>query len=630
MKKRLGIFCSYDSEGIIDDYILFLLQDMKKNLSHLAIICNGILTPEGKRRLETITDDVVVRDNIGFDMEAWRQGILQKNLAEYDELVLFNDSFYGPLYPFSEVFDKMDAEKSDSDFWGLTIHGQMPDELKLCPYGYIPEHIQSYFLVIRKKMLHSYEFLEYWQNLQTPENFQEAIRLNEVCFTRVFLDKGFSYDVYCDTRKLEEKYNVNIDHSLIDVERLLKEYHCPVIKKKVFMTKRFHNLRETYGDEARRALHYISENTDYNLDLIWKNLLRKQNIALTKNYLGLDYILTDRFSNFESQAVFKQTVVIAHLYYEDLIPVCLGYISNIPPEIKIVITIGSEEKKIKVENQLKERGINAEVRLVSNRGRDISALLVGCADIFDKYKYLCFVHDKKSFRDHESVVTGNAFFRLLWDNILGGKNFIKNVLSTFEEKPRLGLLAPPSPYNGGYKYLMFLNKYWSGECYNRTIKLAKDLGIPTDFINLDQIPLAIGSAFWCRTEALKKITDKNWTVEDFDPEPMPQDGTISHALERIFPFAAQTEGFYTGWLMTEEFAKNQMENFIHFSTNPYEFFDSEFPIDYLRMEPMVSRYLATLPTAQGIKYLMKPRLPKTIWKILQTLNNICGKFGFRV
>ena len=231
MLKRLGIFCTYDSEGIIDDYIIFLLQEMKKNLSHLAVICNGKLTPEGKHRLEEVTDDVIVRENVGFDIEAWRKGILLKNLSDYDELVLFNSSFYGPLYPFSEVFEKMDAEKPDADFWGLTIHGQMPDDLKMCSYGYIPEHIQSYFLVIRKKMMHSYEFLEYWQNLKTPKNFQEAIRLNEVCFTKVFFDKGFNYAVYCDTREWEKSCDTKINHYLLSTEKLLKKYHCPIIKK---------------------------------------------------------------------------------------------------------------------------------------------------------------------------------------------------------------------------------------------------------------------------------------------------------------------------------------------------------------------------------------------------------------
>lgn len=640
MIKRLGIFCTYDSEGIVDDYIIFLLQDIKKSLSHLAIVCNGKLTPEGRRKLEKITDDIFVRENEGYDMEAWRQGILKKNLSEYDELILFNNSFYGPFYPFAEIFDKMDKE-SDADFWGITIHGKMRDDLNLCPYGYIPEHIQSYFLVIRKRMLHSPEFLDYWQNLKKPENFQEAIRLNEVCFTKIFFDKGFNYAAYCDTRKLEKEYDINIDHTLINSEKLLKDFNCPILKKKIFMTKRSHNLHENYGDEARRSLNFISNNTNYDLKLIWQNLLRKQNIALTKNYLGLNYILADKISTFNAEKIFQETAIVAHLYYEDLIAECAEYLCNAPKEISIIVTIGSEEKKLKAEEIFKAAGRKVEVRLVSNRGRDLGALLTGCADIFQKYKYMCFVHDKKSVRQNESVVVGRAFFRLLWDNALGSESFIKNILSTFEKEPQLGLLAPPPPYNGDYKFLFFIAKYWSGACYEKTVELAKTLDISTDLINLEYSPVALGSVFWCRTAALKKVTAKNWKVEDFPAEPMPNDGTISHALERIFPFAAQSEGFYSGWLMTEEFARNELENFIYFSkevqisTAPAPAADaanSATPV-FASVNPtpqLLFQYFSQLTTFQVLKYFIQSRIPPRLWFFFRPFKNLLSKLGFKV
>ena len=215
MIKRLGIFCTYDSEGIIDDYIIFLLQETKKILSHLAIVCNGELSPEGRKRLEQITADIVVRENVGFDMAAWRQGILQKNLADYDELILFNDSFFGPLYPFAEIFDKMDAEKSDADFWAITIHGQTQRAENV-----IPEYLQLYFLVVRKKMLQSPKFFDYWKNWEPPENIDEA----KIDFTKKFFDIGFTYAAYCDTRAWEQLYKKNIDHCVMSAEILLKNF----------------------------------------------------------------------------------------------------------------------------------------------------------------------------------------------------------------------------------------------------------------------------------------------------------------------------------------------------------------------------------------------------------------------
>ena len=52
--NRLGIFCTYDADGIIDDYICYLLQEANKILNHLTVICNGKLTPAGEEKLKNL------------------------------------------------------------------------------------------------------------------------------------------------------------------------------------------------------------------------------------------------------------------------------------------------------------------------------------------------------------------------------------------------------------------------------------------------------------------------------------------------------------------------------------------------------------------------------------------------
>ena len=553
----------YDSEGIVDDYIIYLLHQIKKILSHLMIVCNGKLTPESRQRLEKITDDIFVRDNSGFDMEAWRQGILQQkeNFNVYDELILFNDSFYGPLYPFAEVFDKMDTEKPNADFWGLTIHGKTEDASRICPYGYIPEHIQSYFLVVRSHMFHSHEFLNYWEDAKIASNFDEAIMQHEVCFTKNFFDKGFTYAVYCDTRDWESPCDLKINHYLLSTEKLLKEYRCPVIKKKVFLMPRSYYINENYGDAPHKCIEFIKNRTNYDTALIWKNLLRIKNIAELKATLGWDYVLPENLSNESSKINLKNVAIVAHLYYEDLMAECVDYLCNAPPEVSIFVTVDKDSKKARVEELFKSAGRNCEVRLVDGRGRDLAALLAGCRDVFGKFKYLCFIHDKKSFRQGKSISIGESFFHMLWNNTLASENFIKNVIDTFESEKNLGLLVPPPPHHGEYRF--FIHDYWTSSCFDESIKLAEKLKIPAKFFNRAFSPLAIGSVFWCKTAALKKISAYDWKVEDFPSEPIPNDGTINHALERILPFAAQALGFYTGHLFNERFAKTEIENFNH-------------------------------------------------------------------
>ena len=108
---RLGLFLFYDSEGIVDDYVTYMLEDMMKNLSHLCILVNGDLTSEGRKAFEKFTDHILVRSNRGFDVGAWKDAMIDEfgfeKLEEFDEVILFNDSFFGPVYPFKEMFDEI-------------------------------------------------------------------------------------------------------------------------------------------------------------------------------------------------------------------------------------------------------------------------------------------------------------------------------------------------------------------------------------------------------------------------------------------------------------------------------------------------------------------------------------------
>ena len=107
--KRLGIFYCFDVNGIIDDYIYYMLEDICENLDELFIVTNGPLTQESIYKLSRYSDnEIYFRDDLGFDAGAWREVMSDigfRNLSEFDEVILFNDAFFGPIYPFKEIFD---------------------------------------------------------------------------------------------------------------------------------------------------------------------------------------------------------------------------------------------------------------------------------------------------------------------------------------------------------------------------------------------------------------------------------------------------------------------------------------------------------------------------------------------
>ena len=47
--------------------------------------------------------------------------------------------------------------------------------------------------------------------------------------------------------------------------------------------------------------------------------------------------------------------------------------------------------------------------------------------------------------------------------------------------------------------------------------------------------------FWARTCALSPLIDVNLQWDDYPPEPVPYDGTLLHAIERLFPLTLRPE-----------------------------------------------------------------------------------------
>ena len=281
-----------------------------------------------------------------------------------------------------------------------------------------------------------------------------------------------------------------------------------------------------------------------------------KNVYDIKYEKGLDFILP-LYQKLETDVNYLENskiLIVMHLHYSDTVKDYLKFIDEIPGNIDLIFTVANEQVKKKLRdtefyNKKRHKIIEKE-----NRGRDISAFLVACRKEILKYDYFCFLHDKKE-KSVESKDDIRKWALGLWNNMIGSKTYINNVLSVFYRNPKLGLLVPPFPISNCVAH--FFADTW-GEDFSLVEDLAEKMNLNCDLDDKKQ-PITLGTVFWTKVPALKKLLEIEWKYDDFDEEPLKNDGTLSHAIERVLAYVAQDAGFETGWVMTDRYAGEEIE-----------------------------------------------------------------------
>lgn len=528
--KRLGISFFYDNDGILDDYMIVMLKAFRPFIDRIVFVVNGKLTAESEAKVAPHVDEIVRRDNTGFDVWAYKAGLEHvgyDKLGDYDEVLLFNHTFFAPIYPFSEMFGTMD--KRACDFWGITAHRAAP-ATDIDPA--VPYHLNSHFFAVRKSMAASQDFADYWRNMVPIRSYEESILLHELKFTNHFKALGYKDDVYMDPGEFGTDYGAffSIDDMVLA--------RSPILKRRPF----FHDpmFLEEQAIDLARAVRLVEKHSDYDMSLVWQNIYRTTQLRIASTNASLLKILPDqRIKSARAAKNYGRVAVCVHAYYDDLIEEILDYTAAFPVEYDFIVTTDTEEKKKKIEAAAKKRkGIGKVIVRVPEqwRGRDMGALLVCCYDLFaeDNYDIVCRLHTKKS--PQVKSTQGNLFKRHMLENTVNSAGFITNILDMFADNPKLGLVMPPVihisyPTLG---HAWFVNK-------ERTQAAAKVCNIDVPFDGMPPVA-TYGGMFWFRPKAIRKLF-AGWKYEDFEGEPHPTDGGLAHALERLVAYAAQDSGY---------------------------------------------------------------------------------------
>jgi rhamnosyltransferase len=266
--KRLVIFQNYSYRDKAEDYVLYLLKSFREIADKIVVVSNSKLTLEDQKKYRCVSDGYYERENVGYDAGGYIDFFKKTSKAEmcyWDEIVLTNSSYFGPFHPWKNVFAKMENE--ECDFWGLTRH-KGGGRLTISQEPIVP-HIQSYFIVIKKKIIEDDRFCEFWNHMEYPESYEDAIIKFEMGFTRHFSEAGYKYLTYAD--QYPEGRNAMDQGRYLDFE-LIRDCGFPVVKYK--------HMDISNYKKASSILEYIRQNLEYDVGMIesYMDILGKKRV----------------------------------------------------------------------------------------------------------------------------------------------------------------------------------------------------------------------------------------------------------------------------------------------------------------------------------------------------------------
>ena len=254
--KRLLLYVHYNKYDELSGHVLYQLEQLRPLFSKLIVISNSQLTESATLTLKELgIDEVIQRENLGFDFAAWRDGMAHvgfEHLTDFDSVTLMNDTCFGPLWDITDIVEEFE-KRPNVDFWGMTNFRKTK---------YFDEHLQSYFMFFKKHVVASEAFQKFWTSIKTFTDVQDVIDNYETRVTSVLTEVGYRYDAVFNTIDAEAGDLIHPDFSYYRPISTL-EHKVPFIKLKAFTDNE---------KKGRLLLDYLANLSTYPVALIKSHL----------------------------------------------------------------------------------------------------------------------------------------------------------------------------------------------------------------------------------------------------------------------------------------------------------------------------------------------------------------------
>ena len=219
--KRLCLFVGYDCKNEIDDYVIYYVKKMAE-IADVYYYGDFDCQPNELKKLSPYCKKYFAKRHKKYDFGSWQELIKiigKDKIREYDQLILANDSCYGPIFDLKSVFKKM--EQRNCDFWGLSAS------------KWYHIHIQSYFVVLNNNVLQNDALFNFFSKVEAQNSLSEVCEKYEDQLTYVLNKAGFSFDTYISYGDYVNQPYYNVTNSIINAK-------FPLLKVKTFYGKYFY------------------------------------------------------------------------------------------------------------------------------------------------------------------------------------------------------------------------------------------------------------------------------------------------------------------------------------------------------------------------------------------------------
>ena len=279
--RRLTIFCHYDKDNIIDDYVVYWIKYMNK-LSDIIFISDNDLEDIELEKINYLVIKSIAFRHKGMGATsvkiAYEYAYNNNLLINYDWLFIVNDSIYGPFFDIEPFILRQEKRKKIA--YGFT-KALLDTE---------NEHIQSTFIAIPKDVFLSNDFLSFISSIKEIKNKNIERETYEYGMSKIIRKIGYKLEGFFDDKEYHGDIYIKYEPVRPAFIDMIKEGY-PFVRRTIF-TKNYYYI-ENLNDYLELE-NIISKECFDNMIKHMNRVINKDELNISINYPWIRQYLREK------------------------------------------------------------------------------------------------------------------------------------------------------------------------------------------------------------------------------------------------------------------------------------------------------------------------------------------------